>query len=116
MFFHFYTNDETGFVGTNLRYLVKLIPGVQMGLDDVKFATIVISAFMQITGILHMRNMFGPTFSPFWSLMSLFVGEEKPEKNKTTSKKKKTSSKKTNAKNDNPQPNAGKGKKGRKEL
>lgn len=42
-----------------------------MGLDDTTFATVVISAFMQIMGLLHLPQFFGPKFSPFWTIVDL---------------------------------------------
>jgi hypothetical protein len=64
-FYHFYVNDGDGLIGNSLRTLVRLIPGVQMGLDDQTFAVVIVSAFMQTCGILQMPELFGPSFSPF---------------------------------------------------
>lgn len=63
-FYHFYVHDETGVVGITLRNLfaplVKLL-----GMDEVVFAGLVVSIFMQITGILQLPMFLGPQFSPF---------------------------------------------------
>jgi hypothetical protein len=70
-FFHFFIHDKTGPIGIALRDMVRLIPDVQMGLDDRTFCVVVISFFMQIMYILQMPELLGPSLSPFSTLQSL---------------------------------------------
>merc|ERR1719464_989086 len=54
-FYHVYTNDREGFMGKTLRSAVKTI-GIQGEMDDKYFATLVVTTFMQISGILMCLN------------------------------------------------------------
>jgi hypothetical protein len=65
--FHFYVHDTTGMIGITVRQLLHpLIVYCNMqNMDDELVATIIVSFFMQIIGILQMPILFGPTFSPF---------------------------------------------------
>jgi hypothetical protein len=68
-FYHFFVHDKTGVLGTTLR---EAIPSSwRLGLSEETFAAVVVSLFMQITGILQMPIVFGPDFSPF-SVLPLF--------------------------------------------
>jgi hypothetical protein len=60
-FYHFFAHDTTGIIGTWVRELVP----IRLGLDDATFAAVVVSLFMQVTGILQMPAFLGPDFSPF---------------------------------------------------
>lgn len=64
-FYHFYVHDETGIVGTTLRQLCMPIVKVLGLKDEAVFAGLVVSSFMQITGILQLPYFLGPQFSPF---------------------------------------------------
>ena len=70
-FFHFFVHDTTGPIGLALRDAVRLIPNVQMGLDDRTFCVVTISFFMQTMYILQMPEFFGPSLSPFSTFQSL---------------------------------------------
>jgi hypothetical protein len=71
-FFHFFVHDEDGPIGTALRAAVRVIPGVQMGLDDWTFAMVFIAVFMQVMGFLQFPELLGPSFSPFVSIRNVF--------------------------------------------
>jgi hypothetical protein len=71
-FFHFFVHDEDGPIGTALRAAVRVIPGVQMGLDDRTFAMVFVALFMQIVGFLQFPELLGPSFSPFVSTRNVF--------------------------------------------
>jgi hypothetical protein len=47
---------------------------VRLGLTDETFAAVLVSVFMQITGILQMPLFLGPDFSPFSGVGSLISG------------------------------------------
>lgn len=70
-FFHFFVNDTKGPIGIALRKTMVLAKW--SGLDDRTFATVFVSSFMQIMGILQIPAFLGPSFSPFGSrLLSPF--------------------------------------------
>lgn len=64
-FYHFFVNDETGFIGLTLRHVIKSVDFIKMGLDDKIFATVTVSIFMHTMGILQLPNFMGPSCSPF---------------------------------------------------
>jgi hypothetical protein len=68
-FYHFYAHDTTGVIGTQLRAFVKsyvlTYTAAQQGMDDNVFPVVFISAFMHITAVLQLPELFGPSFSPF---------------------------------------------------
>lgn len=63
-FYHFYANDKNGIIGVTLR---NMIPSSSFPLvrDDETFAACMVSAFMQIMGLLQLPILLGPSFSPF---------------------------------------------------
>lgn len=69
-FYHFLIHDSTGFIGVSLRQILDLVPGIKMGLDDKTFAVVVVSSFLQITGLLQLPFALGASFSPFYSVYS----------------------------------------------
>ena len=69
--YHFFVNDQKGFIGNAMRDAVHSVPAIQMGLDDSTFALVFVSAFMQITGMLQIPQFLGPSFSPATSLIRL---------------------------------------------
>mmetsp|Transcript_11103 Transcript_11103/g.25732 ORF Transcript_11103/g.25732 Transcript_11103/m.25732 type:complete len:119 (+) Transcript_11103:712-1068(+) len=68
-FYHFYVNDLTGPIGNTLRAAFPPIPGFEWGWEDRIFATVFVSAFMQVTGLCHMPQVLGPKFSPFSAMI-----------------------------------------------
>jgi hypothetical protein len=73
-FYHFYAHDETGWIGVNLRGMLRpaaMRIMVAMGADDraagddVLFARFAVGAFMVLMSVLHMPQLLGPKFSPF---------------------------------------------------
>uniref|UniRef100_A0A7S2UB07 Uncharacterized protein n=1 Tax=Attheya septentrionalis TaxID=420275 RepID=A0A7S2UB07_9STRA len=69
-FYHFMVHDTKGVIGQTLRRAIRSMgPSVRMGLVDNKvFASVIVSAFMHIVGILQLPNFLGSSFSPFNSL------------------------------------------------
>lgn len=63
LFYQLYANDKEGILGKNLRSFVQSI-GFQGNFDDKVFAVLVVSVFMQITGILMLSEFLGPSWSP----------------------------------------------------
>lgn len=63
-FYHVYTHDESGSMGIFLRSIVQST-GVQGDMDDKHFATLVVSIFMQISGILMLPEFWGPNYNIF---------------------------------------------------
>lgn len=86
-FYHFYVNDQTGIIGVTLREYVNILcdslkkqiillapeldAAISPMLSEQKFAVVVVSAFMHVTGILQLPYFFGPSFSPFVSIFSV---------------------------------------------
>lgn len=64
-FYHFYVNDETGFIGVTLRAIIDKVDFIKMGMDDKTFAIVAVSSFMHVMGVLQLSHCFGPSFSPF---------------------------------------------------
>lgn len=80
-FYHFYVNDQEGIIGVTLREYIdvicdflkeqitslfpQLVGVIDPALSEQKFAVIVISAFMHVTGVLHLPYFLGSSFSPF---------------------------------------------------
>lgn len=64
-FYHFYVHDKSGIIGTTLRSLVDLIPGITFGLDEKKFGLLVVSTIMHTHAILKMPQFIGPSFDLF---------------------------------------------------
>jgi hypothetical protein len=62
-FYHFFVHDKTGPIGTTLRLAIPT--SFRLGLADEAFAAVIVSLFMQVTGILQMPLFFGPDYSPF---------------------------------------------------
>lgn len=91
-FYHFFVHDKTGSIGIMLR---RAIPSpLRFGLTDETFAAVVVSLFMQITGILQISLFFGPDFSPFSFVGSFF---ESPSWSGLLSKPQKPESKQKSA-------------------
>lgn len=61
-FYHLYTNDKEGFIGTTLRSAIQST-GIQGEMEDKLFATLVVTSFMQIAGLLMLPEFFGPSFN-----------------------------------------------------
>lgn len=62
LFYHLYTHDIEGMVGISLRSAIQST-GIQGTLDDKLFATIVVTAFMQLAGMLMLPEFYGPSFN-----------------------------------------------------
>ncbi|VEU44560.1 unnamed protein product [Pseudo-nitzschia multistriata] len=113
LFYHLYTHDKVGSVGVALRSFVQST-GIQGTMTDKMFATIVVTAFMQVSGMMMLPEFYGPSFNllllPKRMLMGtpktidsaaiekdLIAEEEKEQRNQATkSKKKKKKKTKTN--------------------
>lgn len=67
-FYHFFVNDQSGFIGVNLRKFIDLAPGIKMGFDEKTFAKVAASLFMHICGLLRLPFALGPSFNPFNSV------------------------------------------------
>jgi hypothetical protein len=63
-FYHFYVNDRDGFVGMYLRKILSVLPSY-FNLTEQSFAVFIVSACMQIVGILQLPILLGPSFNPF---------------------------------------------------
>jgi hypothetical protein len=63
LFYQLYANDKEGILGETLRSIVQAT-GFQGTFEDKIFAILVVSVFMQITGILMLPEFLGPTWSP----------------------------------------------------
>ena len=61
-FYHIYTHDKDGFLGSNLRFAIQAT-GIQGTMDDKLFATLVVTGFMQLSGMLMLPEFFGPSFN-----------------------------------------------------
>jgi len=61
-FYHLYTNDKEGFIGNTLRSVIQST-GIQGEMEDKLFATLVVTSFMQIAGLLMLPEFFGPSFN-----------------------------------------------------
>jgi hypothetical protein len=61
-FYHIYTHDEEGVIGISLRSAIKST-GIQGTLDDKLFATLVVTGFMQLSGILMLPEFYGPSYN-----------------------------------------------------
>jgi len=82
-FYHFYAHDEKGWVGVNLRGVLRpaairvmIAAGAEdtAAEDDVLFARFAVGAFMVLMSILHMPQLLGPGFSPFAASCDAVVG------------------------------------------
>jgi len=62
LFYHVYTHDKLGYLGITLRSVVQST-GIQGIMDDNIFATLVVTVFMQVSGILMLPEFFGPTYN-----------------------------------------------------
>ena len=54
-----------------IRDKLEIVPSIKFGYDESMFATIYVSGFMQIMGILQMSEFLGPSFSPFCMISDL---------------------------------------------
>lgn len=61
-FYHIYTHDKEGSIGISLRSAIQST-GIQGTLDDKLFATIVVTGFMQLSGMLMLPEFYGPSFN-----------------------------------------------------
>ena len=61
-FYHIYTHDKEGSIGIALRSAIQST-GIQGKLDDKLFATIVVTGFMQLSGMLMLPEFYGPSFN-----------------------------------------------------
>ena len=61
-FYHVYTHDKEGSMGIALRSVVQST-GIQGTMDDKLFATLVVTAFTQFSGILMLPEFFGPSYN-----------------------------------------------------
>lgn len=61
-FYHIYTHDDEGVIGISMRSLIKST-GIQGELDDKLFATLVVTGFMQLAGILMLPEFYGPSYN-----------------------------------------------------
>lgn len=68
LFYQLYANDKDGLLGKTLRSFVKST-GLHGEFDDKTFAVLVVSTFMQITGILMIPEFLGPSWSPIMGPM-----------------------------------------------
>lgn len=68
LFYQLYANDKVGILGVTLRSVVQGT-GIQGGFSDQVFACLVVSIFMQATGILMLPEFLGPSWSPFMGLV-----------------------------------------------
>jgi len=73
-YYNFYVNDQEGFIGEWLRWVVGHLPIAELGLDDRTVAIVFVSSFMHIMGLLRLPYFFGPTFSPFTFLSDALTG------------------------------------------
>mmetsp|Transcript_30582 Transcript_30582/g.72146 ORF Transcript_30582/g.72146 Transcript_30582/m.72146 type:complete len:302 (-) Transcript_30582:181-1086(-) len=62
LFYHLYTHDREGSVGVALRSVVQAT-GIQGTMDDKLFATLVVTSFMQVSGVLMLPEFFGPSYN-----------------------------------------------------
>mmetsp|Transcript_5068 Transcript_5068/g.14418 ORF Transcript_5068/g.14418 Transcript_5068/m.14418 type:complete len:304 (-) Transcript_5068:77-988(-) len=85
-FYHLFSNDAKGILGTTLRGAFKKLGdgALLFGLDDKTYAHVITAGFMQISSILMMPDFLGPSFNaivdpPVWlgrTLSSSFVAAE----------------------------------------
>jgi hypothetical protein len=61
-FYHVYTHDINGSMGIALRSAVQST-GIQGSMDDKLFAILVVTSFMQASGVLMLPEFFGPTYN-----------------------------------------------------
>jgi hypothetical protein len=61
-FYHVYTHDIEGSMGIALRSCVQST-GIQGTMDDKLFAILVVTSFMQVSGVLMLPEFFGPTYN-----------------------------------------------------
>ena len=62
LFYHLYTHDKEGSIGISLRSAIQST-GIQGTLEDKLFATIVVTGFMQLSGLLMLPELYGPSFN-----------------------------------------------------
>jgi len=101
LFYHLYTHDKEGSMGIALRSAIQST-GIQGTLDDKLFATIVVTGFMQLAGLLMLPEFYGPSFNlillPKRLLSSVLPTSSKK---KTVKKPPAVSNKKQNKKKNN---------------
>jgi len=61
-FYHMYAHDKEGSIGISLRTAIQST-GIQGTMDDKLFATLVVTGFMQLTGILMLSEFYGPSYN-----------------------------------------------------
>jgi len=61
-FYHIYAHDKEGSIGITLRSAIQST-GIQGTLDDMLFATIVVTGFMQLSGLLMLPEIYGPSYN-----------------------------------------------------
>jgi hypothetical protein len=90
-FYHFYANDSTGFIGTNLRHAVNTFaPFIKLGLDDKTFPIVFVSIFMHTMALLQLPYFLGASFSPFtvvYDIIDLYSMPKKSNKNNSVAQK-----------------------------
>ena len=59
-----YTHDKEGVIGTSLRSAIQST-GIQGTFDDNIFATLIVTGFMQLAGILMLPEFYGPSYNLF---------------------------------------------------
>jgi hypothetical protein len=84
-FYHLFSNDAEGILGTTLRGAFKSIGdgALLFGLDETTYAHVVTAGFMQISSLMMMPDFLGPQFNaivdpPMWlgrSLSTPFISE-----------------------------------------
>lgn len=103
VFYHFYTHDAEGFIGVNLRSVVRPV-AIQImtllgadekeSLNDTLFAKFAVSCFIVTLAILRMPQFLGPRFSPFVSVSNMVGGMLGGKKKKVNAKPSKKNKKK----------------------
>jgi len=61
-FYHIYSHDKEGSMGITLRSAIQST-GIQGTMDDKLFATLVVTGFMQLSGMLMLPEFYGPAYN-----------------------------------------------------
>ena len=72
LFYHLYVHDKEGSIGNALRSTIHS-SGIQGTMDDKLFATIIVTSFMQISGMLMLPEFFGPSYNLFLLPKRIFL-------------------------------------------
>lgn len=86
LFYHLYANDHEGPLGEMIRTQFAFGQG---SMDDNTFATLVVSAFMVVTGLLQLPEFLGPSFNPFLAPFKPLLKSSAPKEAKAAGLKKK---------------------------